>query len=367
MEEKAIQKTSRGGRDSNLELFRIITMIFIIAHHYVVNSGLMDITGPIQQNPLCLKSIFLLLFGAWGKTGINCFVFITGYFMCKSNITLRKFMKLLTEIYFYRIVIYLIFLLFGKEHLGIKRIITLLFPISSVTDNFTGCYLLFFLCIPFLNILISNLSEKMHQRLIVLLLFIYTGIGSIPFFSVRFNYVTWFCVLYIISSYVRLYPKLIFENTRFWLLMTFLSITLAMLSVISLTYIGEKYNRFLSYFFVAGSNKILAVTSYFFVADSNKILAVTTAFSSFMLFKNLKINYSPIINLLGATTFGVLLIHANSDVMREWLWKDTLQNITMYKSDYMFIHAIISVLEIFTVCSCIDVIRIVFMERKIKR
>lgn len=353
MEEKVIQKTSRGGgRDSNLELFRIITMIFIIAHHYVVNSGLMDITGPIQQNPLCLKSIFLLLFGAWGKTGINCFVFITGYFMCKSNITLRKFMKLLIEIYFYRIVIYLIFLLFGKEHLGIKRIITLLFPISSVTDNFTGCYLLFFLGIPFLNILISNLSEKMHQRLIVLLLFIYTGIGSIPFFSVRFNYVTWFCVLYIISSYVRLYPKLIFENTRFWLLMTFLSIILAMLSVISLTYIGEKYNRFLP---------------YFFVADSNKILAVTTAFSSFMLFKNLKINYSPIINLLGATTFGVLLIHANSDVMREWLWKDTLQNITMYKSDYMFIHAIISVLGIFTVCSCIDVIRIVFMERKIKR
>lgn len=28
-----------GGRDSNFELFRIVLMLLIIAHHYVVNSG----------------------------------------------------------------------------------------------------------------------------------------------------------------------------------------------------------------------------------------------------------------------------------------------------------------------------------------
>ena len=29
------------GRDSNLELFRILSMLVIVAHHYVVNSGLL--------------------------------------------------------------------------------------------------------------------------------------------------------------------------------------------------------------------------------------------------------------------------------------------------------------------------------------
>lgn len=29
-------------RRSNIELFRIITMLIIIAHHYVVNSGLLN-------------------------------------------------------------------------------------------------------------------------------------------------------------------------------------------------------------------------------------------------------------------------------------------------------------------------------------
>ena len=100
-------------RESNLELFRIITMILIIAHHYVVNSGLTLADGPINTNLLSWQSIFLLLFGAWGKTGINCFVLITGYFMCTSRITLKKFIKLLFEVMFYRIIIYLIFLIFS--------------------------------------------------------------------------------------------------------------------------------------------------------------------------------------------------------------------------------------------------------------
>lgn len=67
------KKFLKMGRDTNLELYRIITMFLIVAHHYVVNSGLTAIDGPIYVAPTSLKSLFLLIFGAWGKTGINCF------------------------------------------------------------------------------------------------------------------------------------------------------------------------------------------------------------------------------------------------------------------------------------------------------
>lgn len=73
-------------RDSNIELYRIVTMILIVAHHYVVNSGLTSLNGPLSACPTSFHSLLLLIIGAFGKTGINCFVFITGYFMCKSNI-----------------------------------------------------------------------------------------------------------------------------------------------------------------------------------------------------------------------------------------------------------------------------------------
>lgn len=73
-------------------------MLCIVAHHYVVNSGLIQLVQ--ENNSLDFKSIFILLFGWGGKTGINCFVLITGYFMCKSQITVKKFLKLIGERYF---------------------------------------------------------------------------------------------------------------------------------------------------------------------------------------------------------------------------------------------------------------------------
>ena len=42
-------------------------MLLIVAHHYVVNSGLMSV---MKEEPLHIQSIFLYLFGMWGKTGI---------------------------------------------------------------------------------------------------------------------------------------------------------------------------------------------------------------------------------------------------------------------------------------------------------
>ena len=48
-------------RSSNIELFRIITMIIIVAHHYVVNSNLINIIE--TKIYLNAQDIFILLFG----------------------------------------------------------------------------------------------------------------------------------------------------------------------------------------------------------------------------------------------------------------------------------------------------------------
>lgn len=45
-------------RRSNLELYRIIVMILIVAHHYVVNSGLMDV---MANDPMSFRSLYLYL------------------------------------------------------------------------------------------------------------------------------------------------------------------------------------------------------------------------------------------------------------------------------------------------------------------
>lgn len=43
--------------------------------------------------------------------------------------------------------------------------------------------------------------------------------------------------------------------------------------------------------------------------------------------------------------------------MRSWLWGTLLNNVGMYESNLIYVHAIVSVLVIFIVASIIDIIR----------
>lgn len=349
MEELVKNKPGGGTRNSNLELYRIIVMLLIIAHHYVVNSGVLI---AMYTSPLEFNSIFLFLFGMWGKIGINCFVLITGYFMCKSKITVRKFLKLILEVEFYKIVIYAIFVLSGYETISLMGVFKVVLPITSIGTNFTGCFLVFYLCIPFLNILVRNMSEKQHLGLLGLVFFTYIFMGTIPVFSVTMNYVSWFICLYFIASYIRLYPKAVLDKTKVWGVCTVILGVVCVASVLCCVWLGNRIGRQMA---------------YYFVADSNTFLAVCFGVSSFLFFKSININQNKIINTIASSTFGVLLIHANSDTMRRWLWQ-TVLNVKgefSLSTPMLIIHAVLSVLGIFIVCVIIDQIRIRTVEKLI--
>lgn len=336
------------GRQTNLELFRIISMLIIVVHHYVVNSGLLDCV--LEKDYLTVRDYFILILGWGGKTGINCFVLITGYFMCKSHITIKKWLKLFLEVEFYKIAIYLAFIIFGYETISIKGIAIAVFPFFDISDGFTSCFLLFYLFIPFLNKLIDNMSRREHLHILLLLSFIYTILPTFFKANVSFNYITWFCVIYLIASYIRLYPDDIYEKEIIWRIATLLCLLISWISVITIAFVATKINK-------------SAGLAYYFVSDSNKILAVVTSISSFLYFKNINIKYSKVINTIAASTFGVLLIHANSNTMRQWLWHDICNNVGFYSSKYLVLHAVISILSIYGICTVIDHFRIVFIEK----
>ena len=49
--------------------------------------------------------------------------------------------------------------------------------------------------------------------------------------------------------------------------------------------------------------------------------------------------------------------------MRQWLWKDTLQNTQWFQTDYFILHAVLSVIVVFCVCAFLDYLRIILIER----
>ena len=338
-------------RDSNLELFRCITMFLIVAHHYVVNSGLISSDSPVWENPCSWRSIFLLIFGAWGKAGINCFVLITGYYMCKSAIQPRKYFRLLGEIYFYKIVINCLFILLGKRVITSKLILELVLPFWGVNRDFVGCFILFYLFIPFLTMLVLNMTTRRHVYLTILCLVIYTIVEPIPFVRVPMHYVSWFIVLFLIASFMRLHMGKYMGQKNTFLTMGG-GIILLMIDIASIVFISKLSGHFTWH----------SHWEYYFVGESNRPLPLLTGIMAFVVFKKLRLPYIPIINIMGASTFGVLLIHAHSDTMRRWLWHDVLHNVEMFNSPWLVVHAIGSVLAIFIVCVAIDRLRIRFIE-----
>lgn len=327
-------------RDSNIELYRIIVMLMIVAHHYVVNSGLFEV---LRQSPMTSSSCAMLIFGAWGKTGINCFLLITGYFMCKSDFSWQKLLKLNLQIALYAIIIYCVFCFTDHDQFTIAKALWHLWPLKGFTQNFTSCFLMFYMFIPFLNIFIKHLERKQHLYLIILLLVFYGLLPSVPVIKMDFNYVSWFMAIYLMAAYVRLYGL-------------FPKITHKMWGIISLGLIITGISSVLLLEVIYKWGYISHYVPYFFISDSNKILSVMIAVSSFMYFKDLKFPHSQLINAIGEATFGVLLIHANSDTMRQWLWKETIDCTGHYGTSPLqtLSYATASVMAIFIVCAAID-------------
>lgn len=334
-----------GGRDSNFELFRIVLMLLIVSHHYVVNSGISQL---YDFNNITGNMIFLQLFGFAGKIGINCFVFITGYFMIKSQFKFEKLLKLYLEIKFYRWILYIIFVISGLESFTIMDMIKPIFNIAyGVQLGFTGTFVFLYMLIPFINAMLLNLNQKLHLILIGILVFLYTIISTFLFHDTYSN-LGWMITTYIIAAYVRLYPCKWFENKKLYIWSTILSVALSWVSILVVDFVGSKVG-FKNY--------------YHMVANEHKFLALACSFSLFMLFKNVKIKQNKVINTIAASTFGVLLIHANSDAMRKFLRQDVLHNASYYNSPFLIVHAILSVILVYVVCVCIDQVRIHLLEK----
>lgn len=316
-------------------------MLLIVAHHSVWHSGIMP---TLSQDPFCVKSIFYYVLGMWGRAGIDCFVLITGYFMCKSHITVRKYLKLLLEVVFYNIVIYGIFVGFGKQTFSMSELFFCFFPFQEIGGLFIPCFLLFYLFIPYLTIVVTHINKRMHARLIALCLCIYTMTVTLPHFQVTMNHVTWYSVLFFIASYIRNYGLFPNMSTTRWGGITLLCVLLSIASVMCVVYFDMRLGK--------------QTSPYKYVSPSG-VCAVLTSVSSFMYFKNLKMKNSRFINMIAASTFGVLLIHDNSAIMRMWLWQEVFHIKSIYTLDLAtaVFMMILTILAVFIICILFDMLR----------
>ena len=324
-------------RNSNIELFRIIMMIFIIIHHYIVNSDVLKTISSMELNP---NTFTLFALGSGGKIIIDCFILITGYFSCTSDIKLKKWLNLLFQCAFYAIVINSLFLCFSYNPLGVERLYRGFYPIfiqlSTSGESFLAVFLILLLLAPFLNKLIKILSKKEFSILLLILIFVYSFLSTfillqnpvtkIWSFHNNWDAIGWYCTVYLIGSYIRLYFCEKLDSFKFGLYSSIICLVLIAVSI-------------------WGCGQFKHIYNYHFINFGHKTLAIASAISFFIFFKNLKIPTNKFINTLASATLGVLIIHANSGTMRHLLWHDIFKC-----TDKIFLPPMVTVFSIFAEC-----------------
>ena len=330
-------------RNSNFELLRIISMLMIIAHHYSVHGQFTQIYG-ISINNMIIDFLFL-----GGKIGVLLFVMITGYHMINSKINIKKIIQLEFQIIFYSLLITIFFHIFHFETVGnvtITNIVDSLMPITRYTYWFATIYMLLYLFIPYINKLLLSLSKKEYINLLTLGLFLFTLVPTFARSDLYVGNLIYFIYFYTIGAYFKLYPKI---QKKRWCLLTS-----------SITYL---FIFICSIFFQYISSKDIINSSYIYhFAGINSLFTLIISISMFLFFKNLKIKNKKWINIISSTTFGIYLIHDNPYV-RQFLWVTVFKNSTFYQSNYLFIHAIISIFVVFIISSLIELVRKYIVEK----
>lgn len=345
--------TAQKKRNSSIELLRIICMLLIVAHHYVYYG----IYNPISYDNFTGTRVFLQLAGAFGQWSCAVFAIISGYYI--SNIKFdsketifkhyKKVLPMVAQFVLYSVLILLVLGFLGKVEFSAKNIIESCLPF--IYGNwYVRYYIIFFLFVPYLNILIDQLSEKMFTALLAMSLIIWSVIPMFVKGSFSFSCEEFFLVMYFIGVYLRKYLEKRLSNKAV-ITGCIISFAAYILSILFFDYMGYYYMNN-DYFVTANS-----------LMNYNKIITIALAVFVFLLFNRIHF-YNYYVNIIASAVMGVYLIHDNN-LLKYIIWREISPNNNYAENPYL--HLLVKVIVVFIVCVSVDMIRSVTVAVWLKK
>ena len=203
-------------RDSNVELLRIILMLMIAIHHFLLHAFTAEIAKPsaVLTPTIAIATIV----NGFCYIGVNCFLLISGYYgiHCK----LRSILNLFLMCAFYSLIGYLTHVYVDGAHIGRSLLFNSVFVFSHNSWWYVSCYVALMLFSPLLNVAIEHLEKRQFQLVLLLLTIynIYFGWfwGGIDFNINGYNIVQ-FIYVYLIGAYIRRHVSLEYIRFKRWM------------------------------------------------------------------------------------------------------------------------------------------------------
>ena len=300
-------------RQSNFELMRIVSMIFIALWHFIL-------FGKMEEGTSGITNIIIVIIEAIILVHVNSFILLTGYFNYDKKFKLSKVIKINNTMWFYRIICILIFMICFSVSYSKLYIIRTFSPIPRFEDYwFLVVYMLLYLISPLLNMIING-SDKTKHFMIIVGLFIISILGYVTcnaFYNVNGGYSLFSGIfLYFLGAYLHKYP-ISFKNSR---AKTVLLCLVGFAICVAINVIVYKFGCKHLYSHRETVRYYSEVIKSGFSAYSNPLIILCSLFY-FIIFSNIKIS-NRAINFIGKNVLGVYLITQNPLFFRrmyKWL------------------------------------------------
>ena len=323
-------------RKSNIELLRIVAMLFVVLlHANYFSLGRVDITD-IIINPI--PAFFKAYLEQLCIVCVNVFVLISGWFGIRP--TLKGGLSLLFQVFFFHILIILVLLAIG-ESIPASGFYRLFYEDSPYW--FVIAYLILYAVSPILNAFIETVNVRTYLSVLVsffLLEFAFGWMSNVAgaVYNEGYSAIS-FMGLYLLARYLYKYPTKIItfsipQNIMLYFLFSLLPILLFFLT-------KREFN------YMAYTSPFVISASVFFFMAFNK-----------MKFSNKVINY------LACSSFAIYLVHLHPLVKDHFI---CLMRSAFEKLGGMYILFAVSFAIILgLICMILDKVRIFVWKQILK-
>lgn len=334
--------SNKANRSSNFELLRIFTMLLIIMGH--MNWQAFDHS---QVN--LAGALFMKLFGQGARIGVNLFLMTGVWFMCDSEFSSKRILKLYGALWFYSVPITLLMVALGVS-VSKTDLISAFFPYLRRRMWFVPLYITLLLISPFLKRAIYNMSEAIHRKLVILGFFLICFICSTTVFMDKYlDSLMWFIYVYFAVSY---YKRYLFEKIRKKNVYLSAGIAIYLVLIVSSYACNNLTSAIFTY-----ANKV--ITQY--IVDYKSLPNALCSIFIFIYFSKLDIGSNKYINCISRNTLDVYMIH-QSDTFYNFLWLNICRTHDWQGSDHFIILFIIVAILVYSGASIIGALRTRLIE-----
>lgn len=188
-----------GKRNLGVDLLRIFSMYLVVVLHVLGQGGIL--TGLTPYSP-SYYTAWLVEVAAY--CAVDCFGLISGYVSYRREYNLRKLLPVWAQAAVYSVGITVLFRLFVPGTVGLRDLLLAFFPAASQKYWYFTAYFGLFFFLPFLNLLVNSLDEKLARRLAITLIAVFSLLPAAfrsDLFFTRGGYTfLWLAVLYLLGA-----------------------------------------------------------------------------------------------------------------------------------------------------------------------